>query len=45
MKYRMLKFLAMILAFSALAAAQDLASFEKRITRQEAGQRLNSHHL
>ncbi|HYK51856.1 MAG TPA: pitrilysin family protein [Terriglobales bacterium] len=32
MKYRTLKFLAMILAFSALATAQDLASFEKRIT-------------
>jgi predicted Zn-dependent peptidase len=32
MKYRTLKFLAMTLAFSALATAQDLASFEKRIT-------------
>jgi len=32
MKYRTLKSLAMILAFSALATAQDLAAFEKRIT-------------
>jgi predicted Zn-dependent peptidase len=32
MKYPVLKSLAMILALSALAAAQDLASFEKRIT-------------
>ncbi len=32
MKYRMLKFLAMMVAVSALATAQDLASFEKRIT-------------
>jgi predicted Zn-dependent peptidase len=32
MKYRLLKSLAVILALSALSAAQDLASFEKRIT-------------
>src|SRR6202162_2580610 len=32
MKHRVLKSLAIILAISALAAAQDLASFEKRIT-------------
>ena len=32
MKHRVLKSLAIILALSALAAAQDLASFEKRIT-------------
>ena len=32
MKYRVLKSLTMIVAFSALATAQDLASFQKRIT-------------
>jgi len=32
MKYHLLKSLALVLAVSALAAAQDLASFEKRIT-------------
>ena len=32
MKYRALNCLALILIFTALAAAQDLASFEKRIT-------------
>jgi predicted Zn-dependent peptidase len=32
MKYSVLKSLAIVVAFSALAAAQDLASFEKRIT-------------
>jgi predicted Zn-dependent peptidase len=32
MKYSVLKSLAILVAFSALAAAQDLASFEKRIT-------------
>ncbi len=32
MKYRALKFVALLLALSALAVAQDLAAFEKRIT-------------
>ena len=32
MKYRTLKSLSLFLALSAMAMAQDLASFEKRIT-------------